>query len=839
MRHLAPPGFRATGLSRLAWCGLPLALGVGAALALLLLVGAPARPASAAAPNSPSVTIFFPGCGATIQACLNAAAPGTTLVISAGTYTTSLTLSNTVNLTGVSSATVILRALNNQRVLTVTSAVTGSVVISGITFANGHALGGVCTSGCGGAVYLDSGTHPQLTNLKLLSSTAAAGGGGLFATSAVTLTNVQVISNTSGGNGGGVAAGALLKVVDGFFRANTCTDAGCQGGGVYGTADVTLTGVQFVSNTAVSHGGGLHGELSAVVDGGLFQLNQCTDPACTGGGLSVDASMTLTNTQFLSNTSGSFGGGAYVQSVAKLSGGLFQANQCVTSGLSCRGGGLYSFGSVNMTGTVFLSNTAQADGGGLHTQSLATLNNGRFERNQCLDASCNGGGVLAIGTLSLTGTQFVTNTAQGDGGGVFAESAATLRGGLFQANQCLEAACNGGGLAASTTLALTGTQFLSNTAQGAGGALRHNSLIGRVVNALFAGNTATGGAGALSVNSPGLLVVLYATIDRGTGPAIEVLQGSLTITDSIITGYTIGISRTGGFVREANNLFFANTVMTQGTNFFGGGGDVTGLDPQYKSPATGNYHLRSTSPAQNIGVDVGVSTDVDGEARPFGGGFDAGYDEFVNHAPAAGGAGYSTPEETALHVAAPGLLLTGSDSDGDSLKAALAGGPATGTLALSANGAVTYTPPLNFNGPVTFTYVLSDGLANSAPAVATIDVTPVNDAPTLTALASLTVPVGTDIDPLPFTVGDVEDAAAALTMTATSSNHALLADDHIGVSGSGADRNLLLVPVSGQVGSTLITLVVHDSQGGTASRAFALTVTGEAEIKAYLPLVVR
>src|SRR6185503_2563965 len=168
--------------------------------------------------------------------------------------------------------------------------------------------------------------------------------------------------------------------------------------------------------------------------------------------------------------------------------------------------------------------------------------------------------------------------------------------------------------------------------------------VGRVVNALFAGNTAAGGAGALSLNSPGSVVVLYTTINHGTGAAIELLQGTLAITDSIITSYTIGISNTGGFVQEGNNLFFANVANTQGaiTNH---GGIVTGQDPLYKSPATGNYHLQPFSPAQNIGVDVGVATDIDGEPRPTGGGFDAGYDEFVNHAPAASGAAYGTPEE--------------------------------------------------------------------------------------------------------------------------------------------------------------------------------------------------
>ena len=43
---------------------------------------------------------------------------------------------------------------------------------------------------------------------------------------------------------------------------------------------------------------------------------------------------------------------------------------------------------------------------------------------------------------------------------------------------------------------------------------------------------------------------------------------------------------------------------------------------------TDGYHLTSSSAAIDAGVDAGVTTDIDGDARPRGAGYDIGADEF-------------------------------------------------------------------------------------------------------------------------------------------------------------------------------------------------------------------
>src|SRR5207247_7951216 len=76
----------------------------------------------------------------------------------------------------------------------------------------------------------------------------------------------------------------------------------------------------------------------------------------------------------------------------------------------------------------------------------------------------------------------------------------------------------------------------------------------------------------------------------------------------------------------------------------------------------------------------------------------------VNDAPVAGNDSYSAVEDTALAVAAPGVLANDTDVDGDALTTVLVTGPAHGTLTLNANGSFTYTPAANYNGSDSFSY---------------------------------------------------------------------------------------------------------------------------------------
>src|SRR5207249_9796665 len=94
----------------------------------------------------------------------------------------------------------------------------------------------------------------------------------------------------------------------------------------------------------------------------------------------------------------------------------------------------------------------------------------------------------------------------------------------------------------------------------------------------------------------------------------------------------------------------------------------------------------------------------------------------VHHAPPRRYAALTTPEDTTLTVAAPGVLANDGDVDGDPLTAILISGPTHGTLTSNSDGSFSYSPAANFNGTDSFTYKANDGTADSGVATVTITV---------------------------------------------------------------------------------------------------------------------
>lgn len=368
---------------------------------------------------------------------------------------------------------------------------------------------------------------------------------------------------------------------------------------------------------------------SVVISGLTFTGGEGAEP---GGGmlLANSAQPLIRNSAFISNTAHAAGGGLYASGPVTLIGASF-INNHTFNGLG--GGGLFAEGSITISDTEFIGNSSYGGGGLMQWSDVAPVHifRSHFERN----TGAYGGGLASFGSdCTLIDTNFVSNTSRAGGGAFIGSANLLLRGGRFEGNNCSEssASCHagstGGGLFISSTVTITGTTFINNSTAYQGGVIDFYGGGGRLINTLFARNSAAIGA-AISFESPGNTAVLHSSFANPTAtgePAIAVFQGALFLTNTIIASHTIGISNTGGVVYEDYNLFF-NTV-TNTISVTSGGHSFNG-DPRFVDPARDDYHLLLGSAAIDHGVDAGVYTDLDGNVRPYGAGFDIGAYEYA------------------------------------------------------------------------------------------------------------------------------------------------------------------------------------------------------------------
>ncbi len=99
-----------------------------------------------------------------------------------------------------------------------------------------------------------------------------------------------------------------------------------------------------------------------------------------------------------------------------------------------------------------------------------------------------------------------------------------------------------------------------------------------------------------------------------------------------------------------------------------------------------------------------------------------------------------------------------------------------------------------------------------------------NAAPTITAIPNQTIAENGTTGAIGFTIGDAETAAFVLSVSATSSNAALVSPGGLVLAGIGANRTITVIPNANQSGTATITVNVDDSSTITSS-TFLLTVT--------------
>lgn len=218
----------------------------------------------------------------------------------------------------------------------------------------------------------------------------------------------------------------------------------------------------------------------------------------------------------------------------------------------------------------------------------------------------------------------------------------------------------------------------------------------------------------------------------------------------------------------------------------------------------------------------------------------------VNDTPApTGPVGYALFEDgTVCLFGCPTVLARFADVEGDPLVAELITPPANGTLspALAADGTFGYVPAADRNGTDSFVFRVCERdrpTVCTQPVTASIEITPVNDAPSFVAGASQTVPAPGAAVTVPgwataISPGPADEATQQVSFTAVADDPSLFAPD--GAPAVSADGTLTFRAVA--AGSTQVSIVAVDDGSAAAPgtsrsepQVFTITVASSADLR--------
>ncbi len=271
----------------------------------------------------------------------------------------------------------------------------------------------------GGGIYCQNNSNPLITNCIITNQNS--GGGIQIYESSPTIVGCTISMNNRGGiDIGGVDSSP--EIIDCIITNNNRSGDFGRGGGVLITYCSNLGPVLqncIISENSSSHAGG--GIAIRCLNSKTYLLQDCVISGNTtegnGGGLYIGRTAdTIVNRCVIENNTAENGGGVYTDSESKM---LLDHCSIIGNTAENNGGGIYNTGIESVIYSSLISGNVAQWGGGIWSETLGnplSVIDSKIYVNQ---AVFDGGGLWCRNTPSqLMDSEIMFNTVSNDGGGI-------------------------------------------------------------------------------------------------------------------------------------------------------------------------------------------------------------------------------------------------------------------------------------------------------------------------------------------------------------------------------------------------------------------------------------
>jgi photosystem II stability/assembly factor-like uncharacterized protein/5-hydroxyisourate hydrolase-like protein (transthyretin family) len=310
-------------------------------------------------------TIYVPSDKTSIQAAIDTANDGDTILVAPGTYMENINFKGKA-ITVISSGGQDVTILDGNRTGSVATFANGewnSSVLNGFTIQNGDPT--ISSLYNGGGVYI-SNSSPTITNNKIIHNTGCDGlgiyvnngGAPIIQRNSISNNYRNVCSGGFGGGGIGIVGGGAVQILDNLIADNTVMSG--DGGGI-----------------SINNGG------APLISGNIIRGNSAAgiSPCSQGGGINLyGASTALIVQNLIHDNSAGCGGGVFWGPSGTR--GAFLINNTIIDNEGERGSGLYNRGYYNDNAHI-INNVivGKANQSAIYSESCYALNLLQFKNN--------------------------------------------------------------------------------------------------------------------------------------------------------------------------------------------------------------------------------------------------------------------------------------------------------------------------------------------------------------------------------------------------------------------------------------------------------------------------